>query len=137
MEAVMEKHQAMRNELADEFASEPSIKERTILAARHFLEKRGFVVKYKWESDTQLGFVVEDGDTLAFVHVASNGLDKKGFPEEASMTREKFEEAALGWLSEYGQNYTNVSVRFDELALKVFCKDRAFVRHRVNVLGTC
>lgn len=137
MEAAMEKQQEALNERVGALASEPSVKDRVVRAARLYLEKRGFAVKHKWESDSQLGFIVEDGDTLAFVHVVSNGLDKKGFPEESVMTRDRFERAALSWLSKYGRDYANVPVRFDELALKVFCKDRALVRHHINALGTC
>ena len=137
MEAVLEKRQSVSRDQADALTSEPSIKECTILAARRYLEKRGFAVKQKWESDTQLGFVVEDEDVLAFVHVVSNGLDKKGFPAETIMSREEFEEAAISWLTTYGQEYVNVPVRFDELTLKVLCEDRALVRHHINALGAC
>ncbi len=138
MKAVLERPQTTTNGMKeDAFAPEPSIRERTIEAAKRFLEKRGYEVIQRWGSKTQLGFVVKDDETLAFVHVVSNGLDEKGFPPEPTMSQEDFEQTAISWLADREHDYTDMSVRFDELTLKVLREGRAFIRHHINAWGAC
>lgn len=135
MEAVLERPEATVNKQRRAVTSEQSIRDRTLRAARLYLEKRGYEVMQKWESDSQLGFIVKDDKAIAFVHVVSNGLDKKGFSSKPSMTRKEFEEAAMWWFTESGHEHVDMPVRFDELSLKVLCADRALIRHHINALG--
>lgn len=132
MEAVLERPQVASYARKKELTPVPSIKDRVLKAARLYLERQGFEVKQRWESDTQLGYIAVHEDVLVFVHVVSNGLDKQGFPPDTAMKREEFEQKAIGWLSKNGHDYGGMQVRYDEIALTVLCKDKALIRHHLN-----
>lgn len=116
--------------------AEASITERTKTAAKRFLEHRGYEVRSTWESKDQYGFIAKGEDAVAFIRLVSNGIDKPGFPEEPTMSRDEFEQVACNILAaDENGDMTDMPVRFDVLALKVLCADRAFIRHHINVLG--
>lgn len=114
-----------------------SIKERTKMAAKHYLQHSGYEVRSSWESDSQFGYIAKDNQGVAFVRLLSNGIDKAGFPEEPPMSREEFEQVACKALaSSENRDIVNMPVRFDVLSLKVLCADRALIRHHINVLSS-
>lgn len=123
-------------EKASTISKEKSIKERTKTAAKMYLQHRGYDIRSTWESKEQFGFIAKDNDTVAFVRLLSNGIEKDGFPAEQEMSREDFEQMACSLLAQHDyRDLVDMPVRFDILSLKVLCADRAFIRHHVNALG--
>ena len=114
-----------------------SIKERTKMAAKRYLQHRGYEVRSSWESDSQFGYIAKDNQGVAFVRLLSNGIEKPGLPEEPLMSREEFEQVACRALaSSENHDMVDMPVRFDVLSLKVLCADRALIRHHIDVLSS-
>ena len=81
-----------------------------------------------------IDLVAKDGDELVFVDVVAH-RSTDGFPE-AHIGRELREILAAKWLGEHVEEYDNVSVRFDDVAMMVVSESRALLRHHINCFGT-
>ncbi len=107
-------------------------------ATVRFLERKGYeVIDRKWEGPEGVGsidLVAKDGDELVFVDVVAH-RSTDGFPE-AHIGRELREILAAKWLGEHVEDYDNVSVRFDDVAMMVVSESRALLRHHINCFGT-
>lgn len=107
-------------------------------ATVRFLERKGYeVIDRKWEDPEGVGsidLVAKDGDELVFVDVVAH-RSTDGFPE-AHIGRELREILAAKWLGEHVEEYDNVSVRFDDVAMMVVSESRALLRHHINCFGT-
>lgn len=116
--------------------TDKSIKRRTIEAARRYLSRSGYELRSTWGADQHFGFVAIDDGTVTFVRLISNGIDEDSFPEMPAMSRRQFEQVAIKWFADCGDDsLVDMPIRFDVLSLKVLCEDRALVKHEVNALG--
>ena len=115
-----------------------ALNEKAIEATARFLERKGCeVIDRRWEGPEGVGSIdlvaVDDGELVFVDVVARRSTD--GFPE-AHIGRELREILAAKWLGEHGEEYCNVSIRFDDVAMMVMGSNRALLRHHVNCFGT-
>lgn len=100
-------------------------------AAARYLELRGYdVVDRNWTCPAgEADIVAFDGCTLVFVEVKTRASLEKGFPSEAVTPekRARYEKIACWYLRE--NDYVDIPVRFDIIAMVVVARDRAVVRH--------
>ena len=115
-----------------------ALNERAIEATARFLERKGCEVVDRWwegpEGVGSIDLVAEDDGELVFVDVVAR-RSTEGFPE-AHIGRELREILAAKWLGEHGEEYCNVPIRFDDVAMMVMDSNRAQLRHHVNRFGT-
>lgn len=114
-----------------------ALNKKAIEATARFLERKGCeVVDRGWAGPEGIGVidlvVIDDGD-LVFVDVSARRATD-GFPE-AHLGRELREILAAKWLGEHSDEYTGMSVRFDDVAMMVMDDNRALLRRHVNCLG--
>lgn len=105
---------------------------RAIKAAQNFLTKRDYEII---DFDNELNIIVaKEDDTVVFCKVV---LTEKEFPEinesVAAKERIDMEHIAMCWLSK--NDYVDMKIRFDEIAMIVVGDDKAFLRHHVNYLN--
>ena len=113
-------------------------REQAIGASRKYLNARGYEVEGTWEQEGLCGLVASDEDGLAFVQVQYKDADSGEEPTDPKTMRDKFERAAIGWLSDNEECYSeDFPVRFDIISLLLMSRKRALLRHHLNVLGTC
>lgn len=114
--------------------TEKTIEERGVLAAKAFLERKGYEILGELEGPAQ--FVAEDPEegTIVFVAVETKDIGTTEFPDErASMPeREVFEKAAIQWLAT--QDRVDRSIRFDYISIVVVSEGRAMLRHHHHAL---
>ena len=115
-----------------------ALNEKAIEAAARFLERKGCeVIDRRWEGPEGVGSIdlvaVDDGELVFVDVVARRSTD--GFPE-AHIGRELREILAAKWLGEHGEEYRDVAIRFDDVAMMVMDSNRALLRHHVNCFGT-
>lgn len=100
-------------------------------AAARYLEMRGYeVIERNWTCPAgEADIIALDGCTLVFVEVKTRTSLEKGFPSEAVTPekRARYEKIACWFLRD--NDYVDVPVRFDIIALVVVASDRAIVRH--------
>lgn len=100
-------------------------------AAARYLELRGYdVIDRNWTCPAgEADIVAFDEGTLVFVEVKTRTSLEKGFPSEAVTPekRARYEKIACWYLRE--NDYVDIPVRFDIIAMVVVARDRAVVRH--------
>lgn len=111
--------------------------ERGELAARRYLERRGFeVVDANWRCNFgEADIIAIEDDVLVFIEVKTRASEEMGFPEEA-VTKEKrsrYEKIAAAYLVEH--DHGTMPVRFDVISITMIADDRAFLRHHRNAFG--
>lgn len=116
------------------------LKEKAIKAAARLLIQRGYeVVETSWESEgSAIDVVAREDDAIVFVDVFARRGTDKGLPEDGGVTsRERREIAAATWLSEHAddEDFVNLPVRFDSIAMMVLSESRAMLGHHINCLG--
>lgn len=116
------------------------LKEKAIKAAARFLIQRGYeVVETSWESEgSAIDVVAREDDAIVFVDVFARRGTDKGLPEDGGeASRERREIAAATWLSEHAddEDFVNLPVRFDSIAMMVISESSALLRHHINCLG--
>ncbi len=114
-----------------------SINNRAVEASVNFLTRKGYeILDRDWQvpDGQRIGIVAKDEDNIAFVAVTAK-LGSEGFAEP-SATRSSRETAAAQWLASNGDNYSNVSIRFDDIAMMVISGSRALLRHHINALAS-
>lgn len=112
------------------------LKERAIKATKLFLERCGYeVVETGWECPAgAIDVVATDDETLVFVEVSVRDAAEGGFPEgSGSKDRGRRETTAIAYLAD--QEGVDRPVRFDNVSLVVFGKNKAFLRHHINALS--
>lgn len=114
--------------------ADDALLERALKASRRFLHRRGYeVLEYDWQGSYDMaGITCKQDDCLVFVEVKVGNL---GLPSEDTDAgrRESFEQLALDYLA--NRNEVDVRVRFDTICIAVLPKDKAFLRHHINVFG--
>lgn len=112
------------------------LNEKATRAASRYLQQRGYgILEEGWTSPAGTSDVIAtEGDTLVFVDVKARRDVDTGFPPEfpTAAERTRREMIALAYLSEH--DVTEMSVRFDNIALVVMDGDRALLRHHVGCL---
>lgn len=107
-------------------------------AAAHFLGRHGYLVlERNWTCFAgEADIIAIDGETLVFVEVKTRRSIDKGFPSEAvnRAKREKYEMIALAYLQDHF--LSEVTVRFDVVAIVALRGGRAFVRHHVGAYSS-
>ncbi len=106
-------------------------------AAVRFLVRRGYdIVERNWTCIAgEADIIALDGDTVVFVEVKTRTSAANGLPGEA-VTKEKrarYEKIACLYLEH--SDITDVSVRFDVVAINIIGTDRAFIRHHIDAFG--
>ena len=113
----------------------PNLHSRARDAAARYLELRGYeILDRDWPCDEGvIDIVCWDGETLVFAEVQA---EIGQFPDDGCIAykRAQFEAMALAYLGE--NEYIDIPVRFDVLSLATVGRDRAFLKHWVNALGT-
>lgn len=103
-------------------------------AAAAFLERAGItVVERNWRcSAGEIDIVALEDRTIVLVEVKTRRTVAKGSPEEAvtPAKRRRYAKLADAYLQSAG--LTEVTVRFDVIALLVVAQDRALLRHHRN-----
>lgn len=115
-----------------------ALNKRAIEATAKFLERKGCeVVDREWAGPEGIGSIdlvaIDEGE-LVFVDVAARSTTD-GFPE-AHLGRELREILAAKWLGGHSNGYTDMNVRFDDVAMMVMDGTRALLRRHVNCFGT-
>ena len=114
-----------------------SINNRAVEASVNFLTRKGYeILDRDWQAadGQRIDIVAKDEDDIAFVAVTAK-LGSEGFAEP-SATRGSRETAAAQWLASNGDDYSNVSIRFDDIAMMVISDSRALLRHHINALAS-
>jgi putative endonuclease len=103
-------------------------------AAAAFLDRTGMtVVERNWRCPAgEVDIVALDDQTIVLVEVKTRRTVGKGTPEEAvtPAKRRRYAKLAAAYLQSAG--VTNVSVRFDVIALLVVAENRALLLHHRN-----
>lgn len=103
-------------------------------AAAAFLDRAGMtVVERNWRCPAgEVDIVALEDQTIVLVEVKTRRTVGKGTPEEAvtPAKRRRYAKLAAAYLQSAG--VTNVSVRFDVIALLVVAENRALLRHHRN-----
>lgn len=107
------------------------------IAAARYLEHMGYdIIEQNWSCPAgEADIIAFDGYDLVFVEVKTRTSFDKGFPSEAvdEKKRRRYERIAGWYLME--TDFSEVSVRFDIIALIVVSRDRAFMRHYQNAFA--
>ena len=114
-----------------------SINNRAVEASVNFLTRKGYeILDRDWRAadGQRIDIVAKDEDDIAFVAVTAK-LGSEGF-EEPTATRGSRETTAAQWLASNGDDYSNVSIRFDDIAMMVISGSRALLRHHINALAS-
>lgn len=120
--------------------SKTSLEKRSLLAAKRFLERKGFEIlatEYRCNAGTVDIVALNPEDSIvSFVDVSSQ---IKALPDESidrgdRSTREK---VAMAFLAESTDLFdeSDFAVRFDAIALAVLAGDRAMLQYHTNVLA--
>ena len=120
--------------------SKTSLEKRSLLAAKRFLERKGFEIlatEYRCDAGTVDIVALNPEDSIvSFVDVS---LQMKTLPDGAidrgdRSTREK---VAMAFLAESTDLFdeSDFAVRFDAIALAVLAGDRAMLRYHTNVFA--
>lgn len=115
------------------------LRTRAVEAVARYLEHRGYeVVDIGPGDDGGPDVVARDEDgTIAMVDVTASAGAEGGLPDDAPVARERLESAAARWLAAHpGDVAPGAPVRFDSVSLMALGESRAFLRHRIGVLGT-
>ena len=117
-----------------------TLKDKALQAATRYVEHRGYDVidvAYPLPGGEQIDIVAKDGDALAFIDVKARRDSAKGFPESdtSNRAREEREMAAIRWLQNGSEEYTDIPIRFDVISLVVIGEHRAIIRHHINAFG--
>lgn len=103
-------------------------------AAVRFLEHRGYeILERNWKCDAgEADIIAKDGDWIIFVEVKTRRSADQGFPSEAvnKRKRERYEKIAISYFTE--NDFKDLNVRFDVIAIVVMAPDRALIRHHLN-----
>ncbi len=114
-----------------------SINNRAVEASVNFLIRKDYeILDRNWQAadGQRIDIVAKDEDDIAFVAVTVK-LGSEGF-EEPTATRGSRETTAAQWLASNGDDYSNVSIRFDDIAMMVISGSRALLRHHINALAS-
>lgn len=130
-----------RAEVKDDLtASEISNKElgkRGEAAAERFLRSKGYeVLERNWSCFAgEVDIIAQFDDVLCFIEVKTRRGIRKGFPEEAvdAKKRARYEKIAACYLQQ--NDFNEMRVRFDVIALMVVSDSRAFLRFHTNAFG--
>lgn len=100
--------------------------ERTVAAAKRYLEMRGYEVLDELERGGTPVLVADDEGERVFVDVrfSFDGMPHPRFDREA------FEEMAGAYVAEH--DVADCTVRADSIAMMVVADNRAFLKHTVN-----
>ena len=120
--------------------SKTSLEKRSLLAAKRFLERKGFEIlatEYRCDAGTVDIVALNPEDSIvSFVDV---NLQIKALPDDAvdrggRSTREK---VAMAFLAESTDLFdeSDFAVRFDAIALAVLAGDRVMLRYHTNVFA--
>lgn len=106
--------------------------------AKRFLQHRGYDICDTWELGSQFGYIAKDDEAVSFVRLNLGGFANPEAPEELGMSRQDFEQVAIKWFaSDKAEDMVDMPVRLDVLSLQMLSSDKAFIRHHLDVLGTC
>lgn len=114
-----------------------SINNRAVEASVNFLTRKGYeILDRDWQAvdGQRIDIVAKDDEDIAFVAVTAK-LGPEGFAEPTA-TRSSRETAAAQWLAANGSYYSNVAIRFDDIAMMVISGSRALLRHHINALAS-
>ena len=114
-----------------------SINNRAVEVSVNFLTRKGYeILDHDWQSadGQRIDIVAKDDEGIAFVAVTAK-LGSEGFAEPTA-TRSSRETAAAQWLAANGNDYSNVAVRFDDIAMMVTSGSRALLLHHINALAS-
>lgn len=102
--------------------------QKAVHAAELYLIKQGYDIEdvnYK----NFFEIIASEKDRLVFVNVIIN---HHRF-DEPEPDREKYEEEAIKFLNK--GDYSDVSIRFDNICALIINENRAILRHHTNVIG--
>ena len=110
-------------------------REKTHRMAERFLVGRGYEVIDSSPNIEAVDLVAksEDGEIVFVALAAKVAAEAKSALPEDTCDRRAMELAAAEWLSSY--EFTNISVRFDSIAMLIMSNSRALLRHHKNILG--
>ena len=100
--------------------------ERTIAAARRYLEMKGYEILDEMECDGIPIVVADDEDVCVFAHVS---FDMGKMPS-VHFHRSKFEQMAADYICDH--DIADCEVRADAISMMVVGPDRALLRHTIN-----
>lgn len=100
-------------------------------AATAYLVRTGMsIVERNWRCDVgEIDIIALDGETLVFCEVKTRRTQSKGSPSDAvsPAKQKRYARLAAAYLQSAG--LTELSVRFDVIAILVISEDRALLRH--------
>lgn len=106
-------------------------------AAVRFLVRQGYeILERNWTCKAgEADIIALDENTLVFIEVKTRSNSEKGLPEEAvgSKKRKRYEKIAVSYLQH--NTLSDVSIRFDVIAILVVSPDRAFLRHHLHAFS--
>ena len=117
-------------------STDAKLAKRGIDAAARYLELRGYEVIDKDYEHIVGNIDIVAADECGDLHFVIVDTTKHGFPPSPSppeSNRYKLEVRAMTWLREHPDR-VDVTCVFDWIAICVIAKDRAFLKHNVNVL---
>lgn len=92
--------------------------------AELFLERRGYAIRERFESEGATVVVAENDEAIAIAKVSAS---EDGFPDDV-LDRETFERIAAEYLANHPDSVDR-SVRADHIGIRIIGGDRAFIRH--------
>lgn len=101
--------------------------EKAMKAAAAYLSRVGYKVIDK---DYKGYIIAQDENDVVFIKV---GWSDEDFGDDFKISHYEFEEAMIKWFMQEREP-VDVNVRFDTIGLYVLGKNRALVRHHVNVM---
>lgn len=111
--------------------TELTIGQRGEDAAAAYLERSGMtIVNRNWRCKAgEVDIVALDGEEVVFIEVKTRRSNATGSPEEAvsASKQKRYARLARSYLQQAG--LSQVSVRFDVIAIQVIAEDRALLRH--------
>ena len=109
---------------------EETAEQRTVAAAKRYLQMRGYEVLDELECGSTPVIVADDCGEMVFAHVSF------GFGEmpHATFDRDRFEQMAGDYIRD--NDITDCPVRADALGIMVVADDRALLRHTIGWSNT-
>lgn len=107
-------------------------------AASAYLERSGFtVVERNWRCGAgEVDIIALDGPTLVIVEVKTRRTESCGSPEEAVSTAKQRRLARCARAYVSANSLGDCDVRFDVIAIRPLCDDRALLRHHRGAFQT-
>ena len=102
------------------------MQERVKKAAKQFLIRKGYEIL---DDNYDSLIVALDDNTIVFLDLIISDT-KSGF-QDTNLSREKFESAAINWLT-INDNQADKAIRFDTICFIPMGEDKAILRHEIK-----